>query len=160
MLKISVQSTRKYNVWKKLEEKYAKEKLRVMRQIGNSGIQEIKSELDRRQIGNRTGKLRKNIKYKIKHNSIIWESNVSYHKYINEGVHPHIMTYLLKSRKPIPVRLKRGGKIFRWATAKSIGNRAWRHPGFMKGKGYFGTALKRNAINSKQKIRSLSRLFK
>ena len=39
------------------------------------------------------------------------------------------MTWLTKAKRPIPIVLDSGKVIFRWATARSMKNNSWLHPG-------------------------------
>jgi hypothetical protein len=60
--------------------------------------------------------------------SVRISSLVSYTYWLNHGVRPHQMTYLLNSKKAIPIQTA-GGLIFRRPSVQSMLLGKWRHPG-------------------------------
>lgn len=76
--------------------------------------------------GNR---VRKSVGYTIGRKSVTFHvGKVGF--FHNFGVSKHKMKYLQKAKRPIPIELKNGEVIFRWASKKSMRRRgSWTHPG-------------------------------
>lgn len=65
--------------------------------------------------------------------SVVCWSVADYLKYLNDGVRRQQMTWLVSASRPIPLQTP-GGMIFRWATAKSMMDGKWVHPGLKETK--------------------------
>lgn len=68
-------------------------------------------------------------------------SLVSYTQWLNNGVHPHQMTYLLNAKRAIPIQTT-GGLIFRRPSVQSMLAGGWRHPGY-KGTHFFEQSIEK-----------------
>lgn len=105
----------------------------------------VKYTLNEANFKNPTGLMRKSVKSKTDETGIFvyFDPIIAPHAiYIVGGVRPHVMYYMLGATKRTPINTDRrplgapspiplgGGKLFRWATAKSIAEGAWKHPGY------------------------------
>ena len=64
----------------------------------------------------------------VGNNKIRISSLVAYTYWLNRGVRPHQMTYLLNAKGAIPIQTA-GGLIFRRPSIQSMQMGKWRHPG-------------------------------
>jgi hypothetical protein len=120
----------------------------LLKKIGDTGVQNIKSEIKKRKLID-TGKMYRSVKYKRipKGVEFIVKSPAPY---LEKGIRKHQMKYLMDSSKPIPVDI--ANSVFRWATPKSMSERKWIHPGFTRGKGFIKRGMERTTEKMKKEI--------
>lgn len=77
----------------------------------------------------RGNRVRKSVGYTIGRKSVTFHvGKIGF--FHNFGVSKKKMEYLQKAKRPIPIELKNGEVIFRWASKKSMSRRgSWTHPG-------------------------------
>lgn len=138
--RIKVKTSRRRRPAAKLMKEYKKQFQNVLRKVGMKGINNIKSEIRKRDLVN-TGNLLNKVGYKMTPQGVRFEVRTDYASYLNDGVRKHKMVYLTKADKPIPIDVANG--IFRWATLKGIRNGKWVHPGFRRGKGFIKAGVER-----------------
>lgn len=157
MLKVKLKftSSRKREVWEKLKATYERDRKILRHRIGMLGVQTIRREIDKRGLVD-TGDLKHNIDYKLTKGSIQFTSGVEYSKYLEDGVNRHVMRYLRKSTTSIPLKTS-AGTIFRNATEKSMAKGSWVHPGFMRGKGFFSSAVEQTKQIASKEMLALAR---
>jgi hypothetical protein len=105
----------------------------------------VKYMLSEANFKNPSGIMRKSVKSKAEEGGVFvyFDPIIAPHAiYIVGGVKPHTMYYLMGATKRTPINTDRrplgapspiplqGGKLFRWATAKSISEGKWKHPGY------------------------------
>lgn len=91
---------------------------------------EIKTELEQETFSPAAKKaLTKAIQIKIKPNSLQVTVNHPAFLPLVDGQTTEQMTWLTKARRPIPIITDSGKMIFRSATAKSMQDGKWQHPG-------------------------------
>jgi len=138
--KLEITSSRKRQVYEKLLERYQREVRKVKHKVGMIGVQNIRREIDKRGMV-RTSDMKQKVEYKLVKGGVTFTSHVEYSKYLNKGIRKHVMRYLKKAKRPIPITLKTGEVIFRWASEKSFKRGSWKHPGVKKGKGFFKAGM-------------------
>jgi hypothetical protein len=138
--RVKIKKKRKRLPPSRLQANYKKDLQNMLRRIGAKGINNIRSEIRKRDLIN-TGNMLKNVGYRLSPRGVKFEVRTNYAKYLEDGVRRHQMKYLLKSKKPIPIDAANG--IFRWASPKSMKEKKWTHPGFKKGRGFMSESVKR-----------------
>jgi hypothetical protein len=87
------------------------------------------SEASKKSFKGKGTSIRKGIFYTIGKKSITFHLT-AIGVFHDSGVRQHKMKYLMKAKRPIPIKLKTGDVIFRWASAKSMKRKgSWTHPG-------------------------------
>jgi len=116
---------------KKMREKFEKilDK-RLKYNLARAGVKRIKEAQKQANPNGKGVRIRKGVNYTIGRRSVTFYLSQlgGYHNY---GVRRHKMKYLMKAKRPIPIRDKKTGEIvFRWASKKSMRKRgSWTHPG-------------------------------
>lgn len=152
-MNIFVKSKRKIDVAARLKVKYKKEVQNTYRSIGQKGVNNIRSEIKKRDLI-LTGDMYRSVRYKMTPNGVKYLVDEPA-SYINVGIRKHQMKYLTKSKSPIPVDAANG--IFRWASPKSMADGKWVHPGFHRGRKFFETAVKRTREQTADDFRSIAK---
>jgi len=153
-MRINVKSSRQRRPAQRLKAIYKKEVLNMYKRMGMKGINNIKSEIKKRNLVD-TGAMLRDVHYKITEDGVRFEVGPEYAQYVNKGVHAHQMVYLTKSDKPIPIDIANG--LFRWASKKSMARGKWKHPGFMRGKGFIRSAVMRTRSQLSTEIKQIAR---
>jgi len=103
---------------------------KVLKRTKRDMFRRIKSELQQEAFSDRAKKaLAKAIKIEIKPNSLRITANHPAFRPLVEGQTTEQMKWLTKARRPIPIITESGKMIFRSATAKSMKDGKWVHPG-------------------------------
>lgn len=137
---------------------------KMLYNIGRAGVKNIK---EAQMLTSKRGEsIRKGIGFTVGVRSVLFhldygpagKKGAGFHQ--NKGVRRHQMTYLTKSKRPIPLIAKRnnaakgekiGDTIFRWATQASMNRGSWMHPGY-KGKKFLETGIKNMRAEFKERI--------
>lgn len=122
---------------------------RLLYNLGRAGVKAIKeAQMKTSKKGER---IRQGINFTIGVNSVTFYLNKigGYH---NNGVRRHKMRYLQKAKRPIPIKLKSGELIFRWASPKSMAKPgSWTHPG-ISAKKFLQAGLKQMRNDFKNRL--------
>jgi hypothetical protein len=152
-MNIFVKSKRKIDIASKLKAKYKKEVQNTYRSIGQKGVNNIRSEIKKRDLI-LTGDMYRSVRYKMTPNGVKYLVDEPA-SYLEKGIRKHQMKYLMKSKKPIPVDVANG--IFRWASPKSMAEGKWVNPGVKRGKRFFETAVKRTREQTAEQFKSIAK---
>lgn len=108
-------------------------------------------EATKKAFKGRGDSIRKGLSYTIGRRSVTFHlSNVGI--FHNFGVRQHKMKYLMKAKRPIPIELKSGEVIFRWASKKSMKRKgSWTHPG-LKPKKFVEAGIKKMKSEFRDRI--------
>lgn len=121
---------------------------RLKYSIARAGQKYIK-DAAKSAFAGRGNRIRKSVGYTIGKKSVTFHiSKIGF--FHNFGVAKHKMKYLQKAKRPIPIELKNGEVIFRWASKKSMRRKgSWTHPGIAPKK-----FLEQGIQNLKKELRS------
>ena len=157
-IRIKIKSKRKRLPPQRLQKQIKKEVQNTLRKIGMKGVNNIKSEIKKRDLVD-TGTMLNSVRYKMTPRGVRYEVGADYAKYINKGVRKHQMVYLTKSASPIPIDV--ANKIFRWASPKAMRDGKFIHPGFRRGKFFMQTAMKKTRKDLSKEIKKIApKIFK
>lgn len=157
-IRIKIKSKRKRLPPARLQKSIKKEVQNTLRKIGMKGVNNIKSEIKKRDLVD-TGTMINSVKYNMTPQGVRFNVGADYAKYINKGVRKHQMVYLTKSHKPIPIDI--ANQVFRWATPKAMRDGKFWHPGTRRGKHFLETAIKRTRKDLEKDIKKIApRVFK
>jgi len=113
------------------------------------------SEASKKSFKGKGNRIRKGIFYTIGQKSITFHLT-AIGVFHNAGVRKHKMKYLMQAKRPIPIKLKSGEVIFRWASAKSMKKKnSWTHPG-IKPKKFVEAGIKKLKDEFRERILSES----
>ena len=150
------------SVKKRLQKRVMNRKL--LHNIGRAGAKHIKSA--QMLTSSKGERIRKGVGFTVGLRSVLFHLDYGPGGkkgagfYQNRGVRRHQMTYLAKSKKPIPLIAKRnnpakgekiGDTIFRWASRASMSRGSWIHPGY-PGKKFFEKGLKNMRAEFKERV--------
>lgn len=125
---------------------------RLKYNIARSGVKYIKEATKNKFPKGKGVSIRKGIYYTLGKSSVTFHvSGVGV--FHNFGVRKHKMKYLMKAKRPIPIKLKTGEVIFRWASAKSMKKKgSWTHSG-IKPKKFMESGIKKLKQEFRGKIK-------
>jgi hypothetical protein len=154
--RIHIKSTRKRKPAEELRRQYKKEFQNVLRRIGMKGVNNIRSEIKKRDLID-TGKMYKSVNYKMTPQGVRFIVD-SPAPFLEKGIRKHTMKYLLNSKGPIPIQdASTGNLIFRWATKESMARGGWKHPGFKRGKKFMSSSIKRTRTQTATDIQNIAK---
>jgi hypothetical protein len=112
------------------EESIAADVQKALHMLNRSILRRVRAEIQKLAYSAEARKiLAAAIKIEIKSSSLIVSVNHPSFKPLIMGQKKQQMTWLLKSKAPIPIVTERGEIIFRTATARSMAGGGWVHPG-------------------------------
>lgn len=152
--RIQVKTKRKRKPASRLRREYKADFQNVMRKIGMKGVNNIKSEITKRNLI-KTGEMIQSTNYKMTPKGVRFIVDDPA-PYLEKGIRKHQMRYLMKSKGPIPIQVDEANVIFRWASPKSMRKGHWKHPGFTRGKGFMRAAVKRTREQVVEDIRRIA----
>jgi hypothetical protein len=157
-MRIKIKSKRKRQPTARLQKQIKKDIQNTFRKIGMKGVNNIKSEIKKRQLVD-TGTMLESVKYKMTPQGVRFEVGADYAKYINKGVRKHQMVYLTKADRPISIDV--ANRIVAWATPKAMQEKKFIHPGFRRGKKFIDVAIARTRKDLKIEIKKIApKIFK
>lgn len=113
-----------------LPEKFKGDMEVVLQKAKKDLLRRIRSELTQTTFSPRAKKaLSRALKIEIKPSSLIVTARHPAFETLIKGQKPGQMKWLKKAKRPIPIITEEGKMIFRSATAKSMRNGKWVHPG-------------------------------
>lgn len=103
----------------------------VLKRIKSDLLRRVKSKLTSQTVFSERAKiaLAKSFKVQIKPSSLVIISTHPAYPYLIGGQREGQMKWLTKADRPIPIVTEEGKLIFRNATARSMANGSWVHPG-------------------------------
>jgi hypothetical protein len=114
-------------------EKYSKNlkifssQIRMLKhRLALQGEKNIRNAFFRRGFQSRTGETVK-IRHKLIHDGVLFISDTEYSQYLENGVKRHVMKYLLKAKRPIPIDI--GNKVIYRKANRPKGQRYIRRKG-------------------------------
>jgi len=153
--RIQVKTTKK--PVKVIKTRYNKEFKKTLREVGEKGVENIKNEIKKRDLID-SGEMYGSVKYELTAKGVKFIVSEPA-PYLEKGIKPHQMRYLLKSKSPIPVNVM--NSEFRWASEKGMRQGKWMHPGFKGGVGFMKSAIKRTKEDLGKKLKEVaSKTFK
>ena len=104
-----------------------------LNEVGRQGVKATRDEVSRFNWSTKKAQshIRASIQYSINQDRVIISSDHIASPYLNRGVKPHLMWYLVRERdvsKPIPMTVG-GQTFFRYATPWALSHGKWKHPG-------------------------------
>lgn len=103
---------------------------KVLKRLEREVLKQLRSRITQETFSNRAKRaLSKAIQIVVGPNSLTITTNHPAFKPLLEGQKAGAMTWLLKAKNPIPIITESGELIFRTATAKSMQDGSWQHPG-------------------------------
>ena len=124
---------------------------RLKYNISRAGLKYIRESV-KKSFGGKGNSIRKGTYYTLGRNSVTFHIS-SIGVFHNFGVRKHKMKYLTKAKRPIPIKLKTGEVIFRWASAKSMARKqSWTHPG-IKPKRFLEDGIKKLKKEFRERIK-------
>lgn len=103
---------------------------KALRMLNRSILRRIRAEIQKLAYSAEARKLlAAAVKIEIKASSLVVSVNHPAFKPLIMGQKKQQMTWLLKSKAPIPIITERGEVIFRTASARSMASGGWVHPG-------------------------------
>lgn len=155
--RVHIKQQRKRKPPQRLRAQYKKEMQNAFRSIGQRGVNNIRSEIKKRDLVD-TGAMYNSVRYKMTPQGVRFSVSEPA-PYLETGIKPHQMKYLMKAKSPIPIDVANG--IFRWASPKSMREGKWQHPGFTRGKGFMSSSVKRTRKESAERIEQVAmKVFK
>ena len=152
--RIQIKTKRKRKPPQRLRKQYKKNFQDVLRKIGQKGVNNIRSEIKKRELI-KTGDMYGSVGYKMTPQGVRF-SVADPAPYLEKGIRKHQMKYLMKSKSPIPIDVGDANMIFRWASPKSMSEGKWVHPGFKRGKGFMKTAVVRTRQETVGDIKAIA----
>ena len=127
---------------------------KVIKRTKRDLFKRIKAELQQEVFSDKAKKaLAKAITIEVKPSSLRITANHPAFRPLVEGQTTEQMTWLRKARRPIPIITEGGKMIFRSATAKSMKDGKWQHPG-RRPSTFIERAKKTSREHIKKKLRA------
>jgi len=104
-----------------------------LNEVGRQGVRTTRDAVSKFNWSTKDAQkhIKASIQYSISQNRVIISSNHPASPYLNRGVKPHVMWYLVQGKdrsKPIPMSVG-GQTFFRYATPWALSHGRWKHPG-------------------------------
>lgn len=148
---------------------------RIMQKVTEEAYTFVMTELQIQQFKKSTGNINRAVGYSWDETSgegsVYVDTKIApYAICVERGVKTHVMRYLLKAKRPIPVPSQKTGNIkFRWATEKWMGRphlieldedegggwymtKGWTHPGY-EGRHFFRQGIKSGVASARSHLR-------
>ena len=154
-MRIQVKTKRKRKPTKLLVDDYKKLVRNTLRSIGMKGVNNIRSEIKKRNLV-KTSEMYDSVTFRMTPQGVNFKVD-SPANYLESGVKPHQMRYLMKSKRPIPIPVDAINTLFRFATPKSMAEGKWMHPGFTRGKDFFKTSVKRTRKDAEKQFKNIGK---
>jgi len=160
-MKLKTSGNAEYDRWLRNIAKYAKQIELLKNKLALQGEVNIRNEFFKR-FKSRTGETVK-IRHEFFDDGITFISDTVYSQYLEDGVRSHVMRYLLKAKRPIPLKISKNKKenVYRVCTEKGIAQGKWRHKGIEKdrhvgdGLGFMQAGIDKTLLDANKEIENL-----
>jgi len=150
-IRVQVKTKRKIDIAARLKKRYKREFQNTMRKVGQTGVNNIRSEIKKRYLIH-SGDMYDSVNYKMTPHGVRFIVDDPA-PFLETGIRRHQMKHLMKAKNPIPVDI--ANAAFRWATPKSMKDKKWIHPGFRLGKGFMSSSVERTRETVAEDLRKM-----